>query len=224
MVVTKVMFYGCFSYCRTNRTTERLTNAMGVSESQIEKILEELNRKMRSWSWLMIEYEAMRDRDIDHEMKSNKDKNVLFDQASWWIGLNGKSFIKVSELSRLASGKHALLLRNFTFMVRCMNLRQTCLYGHKNPGSDGAMSSFCRELVTLTDHNGFWLMKDISQKSDISEDERIKQLENAANFFRSGKIFNFEASFILKLIKNELQFHRQRVNDSQNVKWFIDFE
>ncbi|GFR05518.1 lactamase_B domain-containing protein [Trichonephila clavata] len=102
LVVTKVIWYGCFSYCLTNHERERLTNRSGVYKDQVVNILNELNQKLSTWSNSLADFEAKRDGDIKNEIHSNKTKSVLYDYLSWFIDINGKSFIKISELARAA--------------------------------------------------------------------------------------------------------------------------
>lgn len=219
MVVTKVIFFGCFSYCFTNRTTERLTNAMGINECNIPKVLEELNRKLRSWSYLMIAYERVRDRDIEHELKGNQEKNVFYDHTSWLIGLNGKSFIKVSELSRAISGKYPLFQWSFEFMLRCFRLRKTILNKNINCESSG-LASFCSKLVCLSDHSELWLIREICEKK-IPDTVKLDQLRNALTYFRPSTPLNFQSSFVINLIKNEINSYRVH-NEMANKVVLID--
>lgn len=50
MIVTKLLYYGCFHYCLTDRRTERLTSIWGIYKAQVKDTLSELNARLCNWN------------------------------------------------------------------------------------------------------------------------------------------------------------------------------
>ncbi|GHM58983.1 MAG: hypothetical protein sL5_11190 [Candidatus Mesenet longicola] len=119
LVITKVTRYGCFSYCLTNHERKRLTSHRGIRKSEISNISKKLNEDLSTWANLLADFEIKRDEDIKSEIHSNKIKSILYDHLSWFIDINGKSFIKISELARAARGKYSL------FCLSVLKLEET---------------------------------------------------------------------------------------------------
>lgn len=180
LVVTKVIYYGCYSYCLTNRKTERLTSSLGVYESQIDEIHKKLNEELSSWSSLLIHFEVMRDREITNEIRSNQGTNMRYDQLSWLIGINGKSFIKISELSRAASGKYSLYTKDFKFLEQCFVVRRdivraSCGVEAVTTIKVVAALLRCGENVELNK------LSELLRGANVSDDQRL------INFYREVK-------------------------------------
>ncbi|KFM65025.1 hypothetical protein X975_12583, partial [Stegodyphus mimosarum] len=218
LVVTRVIWYGCFSYCSTNQKTERLTNQLGVKENQIYGILQELNHNLTKWNYLLADFEAKRDEDIQNEVTSNKTKSMLFDYASLVIDINGKSFIKISELARMATGKFPLLQRDFKFLFRYFQVRREAVTVNNG--------SFVPAICYLLDH-----FQDCSQlkelcAADISnEQKRLKINDMIRKKFATMQIIwkskqdednaDLNSYFISILIRNEF-VQTLNLTDSSN--------
>ncbi|GFV15638.1 uncharacterized protein TNCV_2043851 [Trichonephila clavipes] len=207
LVVTKVIWYGCFSYCLTNHHRERLTNRSGIYKSQVSNILEELNKNLSTWSNSLADFEAKRDEDIKNEIHSNKTKSVLYDYLSWFIDINGKSFIKISELARAARGKYSLYPKDFKFLLECFKMRREAIA----TSSINVMSSLLDQL----EGKEFDQLKKICVKEDLSDEEKTKLIGDAVNskltatkrkreLKRDSSDANVSSNFILALIKNEI--------------------
>ncbi|GFR28400.1 lactamase_B domain-containing protein [Trichonephila clavata] len=201
LVVTKVIWYGCFSYCLTNHERERLTNRSGVYKDQVVNILNELNQKLSTWSNSLADFEAKRDGDIKNEIHSNKTKSVLYDYLSWFIDINGKSFIKISELARAARGKYSLYPKDFKFLLECFKVRREAI-------ATNVISSLLNQLKGKE----FDQLKKVCAKEDLSDEEKMKLIGDAANsklkrkreLRRDSDDANVSSNFILALIKNEI--------------------
>ncbi|GFR13602.1 lactamase_B domain-containing protein [Trichonephila clavata] len=177
LVVTKVIWYGCFSYCLTNHERERLTNRSGVYKDQVVNILNELNQKLSTWSNSLADFEAKRDGDIKNEIHSNKTKSVLYDYLSWFIDINGKSFIKISELARAARGKYSLYPKDFKFLLECFKVRREAI-------ATNVISSLLNQLKGKE----FDQLKKVCAKEDLSDEEKMKLIGDAANTLIKNEI------------------------------------
>lgn len=197
LVVTKVTRYGCFSYCLTNHERKRLTSRLGVRESQISNILKELSENLSTWNNILADFETKRDEDIKKEIHSNKTKSVLYDHLSWFIDINGKSFIKISELARAVRGKYSLYREDFEFLLKCFKAR--------------------RDIIAISDDNVISVRDQLKsdqservyEKEDLSDEEKTR-LINDAICNRSNK----KDGFISALIRNEL-IQMQKPNTTQ---------
>lgn len=227
LVVTRIVLFGCFSYCYTNRETTRLTNMVGVAENKIDQILQELNRQLTSWSLLLINYEAKRDRDILLEVRNNKDKNVLYDHASWAIGLGGQSMIKLSEFGRAMQGRCLLVQKDFEFIFRLFEERRNVL----NTLPSGVMHStlLVRIIKRLISHGESARLNELYSicSSQIPDEEKINLLSatseksenkinklmqvlnvSAASVGAYSTTDNINSIFILNVVKNEIAIYR----------------
>lgn len=212
MIVTRLVWFGCFSYCYTNRKTERLTNHLGVVESQIDSILQELNRKLNSWSYLLIEFESMRDRDFQHEIKGNMEKNVLYDFTSWFISLNGKSIIKSSEGTRALSGKYSLYKRDFEFISTLLERRRNVVSSFGTSESPATLLlMIILELLKQGDSSDLEELREVCTIDVLTSEQRIDLLSDRLERLRVRKnrfalVFNanVKAKFIFDLIRNEI--------------------
>jgi hypothetical protein len=206
LIVTKVLRFGCYSFNLTTQTTERLTNVFGVTENEISSVLNRLNETCETWSLSLANFEAKRDEDIKHEIKTNKEKSLVFNYAAWFINLNGKSFIKISELTRLVSGKAALLPEDFSFMLTIFKARRET--------SNDSLKTI-QKLVSFVK---FDFMFDAISKNCLNErvtfEEKIRETHNTFAVFPFSKkqntkahdrTLNFHKQFISALIKNELE-------------------
>lgn len=217
LVVTRVVWFGCFSYCYSNRKTERLTNHVGVTRDKIDTILQELNRKLTSWNYLLIDFESIRDQDILQEVRSNKEKSFFFDHASWLISLNGKSVIKVSEFSRAVSGKYSLYQKDFEFIMRLFEERRNVmnLFGNMEPGAEQRIK-IIKRLLSHGNNKEFGEMIRICSNENLRTEERIKLLSasldnisqrtNRLNLVVNVKV---NSGIILDIVKNEIATNLQ---------------
>ncbi len=235
LIVTKLVMFGCFSYCYTNRRTERLTNPLGVNEDKIDFIREELNRKLRSWCFLLISFESKRDRDIMHEVRGNKEKNVIYDHTSWVIGLNGKSVIKISEFARAVKGKYLLVKKDFEFLMGLFEQRQKVIQCYSgNVENSTVLVRIIGRLLSLGGREDLRELLDICSSENISDGQKVNLLTYAAERARTrvGKLglllnvsvasvgayktnVNTNSSFILNIVKNELS---ARLNSSDSTQ------
>ncbi|OAM00602.1 MAG: hypothetical protein TV42_01565 [Wolbachia endosymbiont of Dactylopius coccus] len=186
----------------TNHHRERLTNRSGIYKSQVSNILEELNKNLSTWSTSLADFEAKRDEDIKNEIHSNKTKSVLYDYLSWFIDINGKSFIKISELARAARGKYSLYPKDFKFLLECFKGRREAIAA----GSIKAISSLLNQLASKE----FDQLKRICAREDLPDEEKMKLIGDAVNSKLKRKRgdssdANVSSNFILALIRNELQ-------------------
>ncbi|WP_253299871.1 MBL fold metallo-hydrolase, partial [Wolbachia endosymbiont of Chironomus riparius] len=196
LVVTKVINYECFSYCLTNHKRERLTPHSGVYKSQISDILKELNDNLR-WSNLLANFEAKRDEDINSEIQSNKTKSILYDYLSWFIDINGKSPIKISETARAIKGKDVLHHKDFEFLLKCFKARREAISG--GYFSINAVSN----LLHLSESKGLEQLKTVCAKENLSDGEKIKAVSDIVSS-KFAQNIDTNSQFILALIKNEL--------------------
>lgn len=231
LVVTKIILYGCFSYCYTNRKTIRLTNQMGVTADKIQHILEELNRQQSSWNFLLKSFETNREHDVMLEVASNKEKNVLYDHTSWMVNLDGKSVIKISEVARVMSGKHLLVQNNFEFLLRLFEERRSVIVSTTNV--EGHATLLVKIITKLLRHGRDAALKElfsICSSDSLSDDEKVNLLSltaerlviktsilgvmvdmSAASVGASSKNDNINSQFILKIVKNEIATSRSSV-------------
>lgn len=211
MVVTKVMFYGCYSYNMTDRTIERLTSPLGIYEWQISKTLKELNQKLCTWSNSLEAFEAVRSSDISHEMRANRDKSTFFDFGAWVINLNGMSFIKISEVSRAFSCKYSLYEQDFKFLLKCFKARKEAFGVSTTTNAELVMKIITNLLAVLPAKD--LRLQEICEKR-ISSEEKLDLtyqsflVRQQFGFKRSmtGLVVNkdVETSFINELIWNEI--------------------
>ncbi|XP_035213585.1 uncharacterized protein LOC118187457 [Stegodyphus dumicola] len=218
LVVTRVIWYGCFSYCSTNQKTERLTNQLGIKENRINGILQELNHNLTKWDYLLADFEAKRDEDIQYEVTSNKTKSMLFDYASLVIDINGKSFIKISELARMATGKFPLLQRDFKFLFRYFQARREAITVNNG--------SFITAISYLLDQfQGCSQLKELCAAEISNEQKRLKINDMIRKKFATMKIIweskqdednaDLNSYFISILIRNEF-VQTLNLTDSSN--------
>lgn len=162
------------------------------------QVVNELNQ---TWGNLLADFEAKRDEDIKNEVDSNKMKSVLYDHLSWFIDINGKSFIKISELARAAIGKYPLFHKDFEFFLECFKARREAV----------ATSSINVVISLLNQLAGeeFDQLKKICVREDLSDGEKMKLIGDAANsklkrergYSSSADVSSY---FVLTLIKNEI--------------------
>lgn len=214
MIVTKVIRLGCYSFNLTTQTTERLTNALGVTENQIYHVLSNLNSLTTSWSSLLEQFEAKRKIDIWNEITSNKEKSFFFNYAAWFIEINGMSLLKISEFSRLLDGKSALFPKDFLCMQTCFRSRKEAI----RFGGDDLPVKIVQSLVSFWDLKPqFHEMLNICLNSKMSIEEKLQEIhrqinllkipmrKKVTNFEKNHDVLNFNEKFILALIKIELK-------------------
>lgn len=224
LVVTRLVWYGCFSYCYTTRRTERLTNQFGVTEDKIDHVLQELNRKIGSWSFLLINFESRRDQDIAHEVRSNKEKNVFFDHTSWVISLNGKSVIKISELARALKGKYLLVQKDFEMLSRLFEERRVAIILCPDEAGDASrLIRIIKRLLCQVRNSDFCELRNICSSETHSDLEKLNLLAFTVErtCIKTGKLGLMVGSsaasvgiyspsdhtisrFVLDIVKNEL--------------------
>lgn len=122
MVVTKVLFYGCFHYCLTNHRTERLKSPLGIRKAQVDDELRKLDARLSNWSCVLGDFESRRKRDIYREVQSNLDKNDMYKYISWIIDVKGSSPVKISGVISMARRGYFLSPESYIFFLRCLKV------------------------------------------------------------------------------------------------------
>ncbi|WP_353287551.1 hypothetical protein [Wolbachia endosymbiont (group B) of Gerris lacustris] len=141
---------------------------------------------------------------INNESWYNKMKSVLYDHLSWFIDINGKSFIKISELARVARGKYSLFPKDFEFFLECFKARRE----NVATSSMNVISSLLNQLPG----EEFDQLKKFCVREDLSDKEKMKLIGDATNskltetkrkrgYSSSADVSSY---FILTLIKNEI--------------------
>lgn len=120
LVVTKILFYGCYYFNLTTLRSEQLTGNMGINEADINNVLIELNRSLNEWGNLMEKFETKRLNELKEEIDSNQRKKRLFDYLSDLIWLNSKSPLKISETMSKISNGYALYEQDHEFIHKCL--------------------------------------------------------------------------------------------------------
>ncbi|KAG8200045.1 hypothetical protein JTE90_001903 [Oedothorax gibbosus] len=225
LVVTKVIWYGCYSFNYTNKSAERLTYVTGVYEDQVYEMLVKHNERLSRWSDALSDFEAKREGDIQREIQSNQTKNIAYEFTSTFIDLNGLSVIKISEVFKAIKGQHALLKKDFDFLLKCFKTRRDVLKAYKISADNNdtfihVVLALLNQLPTARER-GFHSLMDICTKNNVSSEENITLINSAiyrssfpkcikgaliARSFSSG-IFEYScirSNFVLSLIKNEL--------------------
>lgn len=211
MIVTNRLRFSCFSFNLTTQTTEELTDFFGVTEDQVQDVLYNLNKNLTTWRISIEKFEAQREEDIKREIKRNKDKSLIFDYAAWFVDLNSKSVIKISELARLVEGKPALLRNDFSFMLTCFKSRNKAI---SNTNCHDKLTATLKIIQILVQFEGFknltTLFNEIYKvflESQTSNDEKLQAIKRKISFSPTMNIIlhNFAEKFILSIIKNEIE-------------------
>lgn len=226
LVVTKVIWYGCYSFNYTDNSCERLTYFTGVYEDQVYEMLVEHNQRLRRWSDALSDFETKREADIQREIQINQTKNIGYEFASAFIDLNGMSLIKVSEFVEAMKGKKALLKKDFEFLLKCFKTRREVLKLHTcSPDKNYVLVTLIYSLINLLEGSKSSVLQrvvDLCKRDNLSSEEKVTWINFTVydDFSKStskkvlisrgvslGTIdsSSIRCSFILSLIKNELQ-------------------
>ncbi|GFT97379.1 uncharacterized protein NPIL_502811 [Nephila pilipes] len=230
-IITKVIWYGCFTFCVTNKKTTRLTDVTGRTEREIYDLISKYNEKLRRWDYFLKDFEEKRESDIQSEISSNKLKNISFELASLFIDINGKSVFKISEVLREVSGRHSLFRKDFDFFLECFKIRREvirCQSGRSEISNNETLNIIDSMVKYLGKNSSPFVNKIKTYCADEkrSRDEKLKLIafviDNKFNKPKSktvGKTIGFwpkliglrfdsseiRSDIILILIRNELR-------------------
>lgn len=197
LVATQVIAYGCYSFCVANRRTTKLTGLLGASESKFYNLLIDFNQRC-NWKDYLKDFEAKRTDDIGFELRSNLNRNVFYDLSSWFIYVNGKSFLKFSESSRSASGKQPLFQDDFKFLMKCLKARRKATSATQDNKINHILTFLKQDKsVELTEMKIICGLEYLTVEDKL---EKIKFIVKNKQLLTRNKL----CLFILHLIENEI--------------------
>lgn len=178
-IITRVVWYGCFTFCTTNQKTTRLIDVTGGTEREVYVLITKYNEKLSRWDDSLKDFEEKREVDMQSEISSNKFKNISFEFASLFIDINGKSVFKISEVLREVSGRHSLYRKDFDFFLKCFKMRREVLRyqpGCSETNNDATMNFIHNMLKYLVKKSSPILSKIKGYCADekLSSDEKFE--------------------------------------------------